>query len=308
MARMKSDELFDLAAQQHGVVSRSQAARLGLTRYSVRRAIDNGRLEPVGVHVLRAPGAPMTWSQLVMSAVLEAPDGAAASHVTAAALWRIPGFRRSRPHIAVRHPVSHRGIPLGTVHLTRDLPDEHLAKVDGIPVTSAARTLFDLAASVHPARLARGVDNAVAMQLTSYAELCELRDHLAKRGRPGSTRFRMVMAERDARVPAPESELEARFLALIRDYGLPEPERQVVLGDDADIAGRVDFYFRRANLIVELDGARHHSSLLDREADARRDLLLVRGGRRVLRLTWHQVTNESAEVAMALQDVLRAAA
>lgn len=301
-------ELFELAARQHGLVSRAQATSLGFTRSAIRRAVDAGHLEPVGVHVLRIPGAPPTWPQVVAATVLEAPVGAVVSHFTAATLWHLPGFRAGRPHVTVRHAMSHRGVPLATVHLSRDLCNDDIATVDGISVTSPARTLFDLAAWVHPDRLARAIDNAVGMRLTTYAELCEMRDHLARRGRPGSRRFRQVMTEREVGAAAPESELEARFLSLVRRHGLPEPERQVILGTDGRRAGRVDFFFRAANLVVELDGARHHTALLDREADARRDLVLLRGGRRVMRLTWRQVTAEADEVAAALRDVLRAAA
>ena len=301
------DDLFALAARQHGVLSRAPALAQGTSRSTLRQAVAAGRFDRLGTHVLRAAGAPPTWRQQVMAAVLDGPTTAVASHLTAAALWRLPGFGKRRPHVTVSHRVSHGRTSLAVVHLTRDLPDHHIEVVDGIPLTTPTRTLFDLASCIGARRLARAVDTAVAMHLTSYTRLCAIRDRLCVQGRDGSTLFREVLADRDEAQAPPESELEARFLDLVRRYRLPEPQRQAVLGDDREVAGRVDFWFPDANLVVELDGRRYHSSLLDREEDARRDLVHLRAGRHVLRLTWHQVTAEEKRVADALAQRLEAA-
>ena len=75
-----------------------------------------------------------------------------------------------------------------------------------------------------------------------------------------------------------ESELEARFVDLIRSAGLPEPIRQMNVGDESDWIGRVDFAYPAVNLLVELDGRRHHSAKLDLEADRRARRPAVAGG------------------------------
>ena len=117
--------------------------------------------------------------------------------------------------------------------------------------------------------------------------------------------MRAVLA---TRVTGIESELEARFRDLLRRFGLPQPERQVVLGDDSEQAGRVDCLFRDAGLVVELDGRPFHSSKLDRLEDGRRDLALLRSGKRVLRLSWHHVVERPEELASALRALLAPAA
>ena len=71
-----------------------------------------------------------------------------------------------------------------------------------------------------------------------------LDDHAA-RGRAGSGVLRQLLIERGGRYAAPESELEARFIALVSASGLPQPERQVDLGDADSWIGRVDFVYRR---------------------------------------------------------------
>jgi very-short-patch-repair endonuclease len=72
---------------------------------------------------------------------------------------------------------------------------------------------------------------------------------------------------------------------LLREAGLPEPAGQVDLGDDAGWIGRVDFVYRDALLVIECDGARYHSSLVDRRADQERDARLRALGWRVVRFT-----------------------
>src|SRR5690606_18651631 len=106
--------------------------------------------------------------------------------------------------------------------------------------------------------------------------------------------------ERGGEYVAPESELERRFLALVRNHGLPEPERQVDLGDDEWI-GRVDFLFRGARIVVEVDGAEFHDGLLDRRRDEKRDARLAAAGWYVLRFRWSDVVDRPNRVAQAIR-------
>lgn len=178
----------------------------------------------------------------------------------------------------------------------------------GIPVTSVARTLLDLGAVVHPGRVERAVDTALARKLVTYDELAEVLRDLAASGRPGVRALRAALAGRSPTEAPPESELERRFRDLLRRHGLPQPERQVVLGGKEEIAGRVDCWFPQARLVVELDGRAYHSAVLDRLEDGRRDLVLLRSGRRVLRLSWQHVVERPLEVVTALRELLSCAA
>ena len=87
-----------------------------------------------------------------------------------------------------------------------------------------------------------------------------------------------------------------------------DPKQVAGLGAENEVAGRVDCYFREARLVVELDGRAYHSAALDRLEDGRRDLVLLRSGRRVLRLTWQHVVERPLEVVTALREVLACAA
>ena len=116
--------------------------------------------------------------------------------------------------------------------------------------------------------------------------------------------MRQLVAERNDGQPAPESELEARFLRLLRHAGLPEPVRQLDAGDGDEWVGRADFAYPRSRLLIELDGRRHHTALLDWEHDLGRENRLVVGGWRVLRVTWNEVTQHPDRVTALVRRAL----
>ena len=127
---------------------------------------------------------------------------------------------------------------------------------------------------------------------------------MATRGRPGIAVIRAILEAREPGYVAVESELEARFVELVRRAGLPEPRRQLQTGDASSWIGRVDFAYPEARLVVEVDGRRHHTAMLDRESDRARDNRLVAAGWRVVRFTWKDLTSRSAWVVTLLRELL----
>ena len=107
---------------------------------------------------------------------------------------------------------------------------------------------------------------------------------------------------------APESELEARYLDLAADHGLGFPERQVRFDWRDDLPGRVDFVYRRARVVVEVDGRRWHSRDQDFELDRVRDNEAQLRGWRVLRFTWKQITGDPDYVVRTVRRSLGFAA
>ena len=181
--------------------------------------------------------------------------------------------------------------------------------IEGITTTRAARTLVDLAAVINPQRTERAVDNCLAAGSVSFSLLHDTFLTMAGRGRKGVAVMRGILEERDGDYAPPASELEARFAALIGDGGLPAPVRQFDAGDDQGWIGRVDFAYPALRLVIELDGRRFHSALLDRRSDARRDERLLAGGwRHVVRISWFDVVHRPAEVLALLDGLLTAAA
>jgi very-short-patch-repair endonuclease len=129
---------------------------------------------------------------------------------------------------------------------------------------------------------------------------------LARRGRTGIVAMRTVLGERPIGYRAPESHLEARVQQILRSGGLPEFERQVDVGDDEGWIGRVDFLHRPSGFILQADGDRWHTQLLDRLADAAQVERLERAGYCVRRVTETQVWMRPRQVLeVAREHVLR---
>ena len=229
-----------------------------------------------------------------MAATLDLGAGAAVSHESAAALWRLPGFPTGAVHVSRATGRS----ALSTVHRTH-LPDGHVGRVEAIPVTSPARTIFDLAGVLHRGRTERALDNALARGLTSMPALHSVTEALARQGRPGSSLMRRLLDERAGAYIPPESNLEARLHAVARRAGLDALVRQQNVGGD-DWIGRVDYLDRDRRLVVEVDSDLHHSSLLDESADARRDAALAGAGYTVLRIKEHDLWHRPDDVVRRL--------
>jgi very-short-patch-repair endonuclease len=237
----------------------------------------------------------LTFRGAYMAAVLACGPLARLSHRSAADLWEIAHSSAALADVTVPHGVrEHPGIRL---HRSRCLiPEDHAVR-EGIPVTSLARTLLDLAA-VAPTRLDRALEQSERMKLFDLAAVDSLLARI--RGHAGAGRLRAALA---IYRPSPftRSELERRFLELVREAGLPTPSV------NAFVAGHeVDALWMDHALVVELDGYEHHRSRAAFERDRRRDLELRLAGFEVLRLTWQRVANEPAVVAKQLRSLFGA--
>ena len=287
-----------LAERQHGVFTLEQARAAEFTRSAILHRLSSGRWERVGPGLFRVPGAPRTWEQRLSGLVLASGPVAGASHRSAAALLAIPGFDRSGTiEVITPRPRRHRD-PDYRVHRWRVLPYHHLTVVDGITTTRVSRTLIDLAGLLQPSRTERAVDNCLAARTATVGSLRAVFIELAQPGRKGIALMRQLLNERgDGYVP-PSSELEACFLALPRRLGVPEPARQVDVGDIEHWVGRVDFAYPEVRLVIELDSHRHHTARLDVEADSVRDARLRAAGWRVERFNWTDITDPERVIAL----------
>ena len=299
-----------LAAKQHGVFTAKQVRSLGVTHRVVKRRVQREEWDVVADGVYRLVGAIPTWRQALQIALLVAGPGAVVSHRSAAALWRLPGFREGIVEILAPHGATHHRLKDGSVHESRRIPTHHVTTLDGFPVTSVERTLCDLASlpwGVHPKRLERAMDNALAMRLTTCEQLWRVWGDLVSRGRPGVQSMRALLAERLPGYVAPASELEALFRDAVTAAGMEQPVRQLDVGDE-DWIGRVDFTYRRQRVIVEVDGRFGHASELDKQRDRARDEALAAAGWTVLRFTWEDLVTRPRWVMKRVRAELAAAA
>jgi hypothetical protein len=257
--------------------------------------------------VYRLTGAMVTQRCALLAAVLTAGSDACGSHGSAAAIYDIPGFGFGLPEVTSPRAFR-RELGVGRVHHSRELPPGHVRVVDEIRVTSIARTLFDLAAVVHPGRVERALDTCLARRTVSVPACWRVVDDLARRGRGGTTLLRGLLSARGEGYVAPASELESRLLTVLVDGGLPVPAREVDLGDPDGWVGRVEFVYRSERVLVEADSRLHHTTLVDREHDRRRDERFAAEGFQVVRVGWAEVTKHPERVVRQVRDALRTAA
>ncbi len=286
----------DLASRQHATISRRQALDLGLGRGAIQARVQNGSWVRTERGVYAAASSPGTWEQRVVSAVLSGGENAAASHLTAAALWHLIDGRPGTIDITVPH---HRRLatrPLRNVHRSR--ADPEVRTVFGISVTSPARTVVDLAAQLDEPRLEAVLDAALERRLVS---VIGLRRHVQRHGlanRRGMKQLSRLLLDRANGTPG--SELERNFLRLVRRAGLPAPARQHRVR-----RRRIDFAYVDEKIAIELDGFAHHGRKSVFDDDRRRQNLLVLDGWLVLRFTWHDVTKKPEGVVAILRQALR---
>jgi hypothetical protein len=294
--RAVNDALAAIAHKQHGVVALPQLVRLGLSASAVHKRAASGRLHRIhrSVYAL-VPRELLSRSGSFMAAVLACGPGAVLSHRSAAALHELRATDRAAIDVTVpgRTCRKHSGIDL---HRSRTLTPEDTTEVDRIPCTTVARTQLDLADVVNRRALERAYDQA---EILERFDLRALHDQLARNGgRRALAVVRAILDEHYSGTTATWSELEERFLALIRSAGAPTPEVNAwVAPDDGEPAIRVDFIWRASGLIVETDGRRFHNTRRAFETDRRRDQRLTLAGWRVVRVTWGQLTREPERVA-----------
>jgi very-short-patch-repair endonuclease len=191
------------------------------------------------------------------------------------------------------------------VHVVTDLGPVDVTTVGHLPVTTAARTLIDLAAVVDDDALEQALEGALSDGRTSLRQVGRRLDALSRRGRPGLARVRRVLGRRLEGGPS-ESELETRFVRVLRRARLPLPVRQheVRLGGRA--VARADLAYPEARLLIELDGWSTHGTKPAFHADRRRQNMLVLAGWTLLRFTWADVVETPAAVVAAVLGALAA--
>ena len=295
-----------LAAGQHSVFHRSQAAECGVSHDDIRRLQRNGIVERAVRNVYRLSGSPRTWRQRQMIAVLAAGPGAAVSGRAALALLGVPGYREGPVEVMqLRRPS--RRYKVAAEHSTTFLPESHVRIIDGIPVMCIERAVFDVSGRVSERRARQLVKLVVGRKLTTFAKLAALLAETGAFGRPGTKMLRVVLSAL-TNEPLTESELEDLVLAVLRAAGIELPERQVEVGGTTAPIGRIDFLYRLARIVIEADSKRWHGEWVATEADHRRDALLTAAGYHVIRTNWGQLVDEPELFVNAVLGALTRAA
>jgi hypothetical protein len=286
--------LAELATRQHGVIASGQLHELGYSTSATGRAVAAKRLHRIhrGVYVLGHRR--LSRHGHCLAAVFASGQDALLSHSSAAWLWGL--FTEFTLPVEVAVPRAGRGRRSLRIRHSPALRDEDRAVREGIPVTSLARTLLDLAAAAPGRRLERAIERSDRLGLFDLREVDAL---LARtKGHPGAGRLRRALDL--YREPAfTRSELERRFLSLVREAGLPAPAANVF------VAGHeIDAYWERERFAVELDGYEYHRTRAAFERDRLRQEELKLAGIEMIRLTARRIDREPGVVAERLAALL----
>jgi hypothetical protein len=288
----------DLAGAQHGVVARRQLLALGLGNGAVDHRVECGRLLAIhrGVYTVGHPALSVEgrW----MAAVLACGLGAVLSHRSAAALWGMRSTSRTRAEVTVRRYLHAR--PGIQCHYS-DLPFDEVTTLRGIPVTTPARTLLDLAAVLDRRRVERAANEA---EIRRLADTLSLEDLVVRHPRrAGLATIRAILEAGAIGAAVTRSELEDRFLEFLDGAGLTRPQVNAALRLRERWV-EADCLWHPQRLVVELDGHATHRTAAAYEADRRRDRALSAAGWRVVRVTWRQLHGEPEALAADLRTLL----
>jgi very-short-patch-repair endonuclease len=286
-----------VASAQHGVATRAQFLAAGASRHALDHRVRSGRLIMVHRGVYRLATEPPTIWALAMAAVLAVSRGgrgSAVSHTAAAALWEFPG--RDPPDAIDVTGTAPRRVQGVRVHRVRSLCSDEVTALRGVPLTTRARTILDLAGTGTTRELEQALAAAVRADRRQAAKLRRLLQRHPRHA--GSGRLRLLLGALDAAREEPlflRSQAEERMLRMARSARLP-PFRT-----NTRIAGlEVDFVWPAQRVIVEVDGYSFHGSAPAFHRDRDRDCTLAAHGYQVLRFAWRQLTEEPYACLAAL--------
>ncbi len=298
------------ALQAAGVLTRADLLAVGVERARIDAAVRNGRLIQLsrGVYA-RADAAKRARSQAggeyqlrVAAALAVTGADAVVSHQSAAQLHGIALLGKPDADVALTGlPERGRHTRAGMHMFNMGMPTTHVTTISGLPVTTAARTVIDLARTLAFRAAVVAADSALHQRLTTTAELRSVIAQLP--GRRGTARAAEVIEFADGRA---ESPLESIARVGLRDSGIPRPELQIQLGNGFEPIARVDFYWKQYRTAAEADGAMKYDLDPDlARRQLRRDHLLRAEGYEVVHFTWQDINFSPELVATWIRQAFR---
>ena len=283
--------LWTLIRRQHDVITADQLHGFGFSAHAIKHRIATGRLHPVfrGVYAVGRPT--LTREGWWMAAVLACGPEAALSHWPAAAHWGMPGHA-DLLEVTIPTHLRRRRQPGIRVHRRKEM---YVVRHKGIPVTTPACTIIDLAARISGNALEQLVGDADRLGLVD-PEALRSAAGTTMAMRPGAATVRKTLDRLTFTLT--RSQLERLFKPIAERAGLPSPLTLVVVN-----GFEVDFYWPDLGLLVETDGLRYHRTAAQQAKDRLRDQVHTAAGVTVLRFTHAQVRFDPEHVEATLRAV-----
>jgi hypothetical protein len=291
-------ELARIADAQHGVVARWQLLMLGFSADQVKRRVRSARLHRVqsGVYAVGRRG--LTKEGQWMAAVLAGGQGAVLSDRDAAAAHALLRAEYGPIHVTTpRKLVSRDGLRFHHRHLLA----AELTAVEGIPTTTVARTIVDLAATEPRRVVERAIHEAEVQRTLDLRALEAIVDRWPHSR--GIRAIRAILADRSLGSASTKEELEDAFVAFLDEEGFPHPQTNAWI-QIGERWFQVDCLWRAQRLIVELDGWQVHGTRRRFETDRERDRALLKADWRPIRVTWRHLHGGRRALAGDLRELL----
>jgi very-short-patch-repair endonuclease len=290
--------MASLAGRQHGVVARRQLLDFGMGAKAIEVRLDRGRLHRLHHGVYKVGYRGISRRGRWLAGVLAAGSGACLSHRSAARLWRLLPVGDEWPEVVV--PAGRRSRRPGLIVRESSLAADEREVVDGIPVTGAFRTIFDLAVVLEGRELERAWHEALVRELTAKVSLPMLLERYP--GHRGNGMLRGLLGS-EAPVGITRNDFEEAFLALVDLHSIRRPRMNAPLA----LRGRffeIDSLWERERVAVELDSRSVHGTPQHFESDRLRDRILIAEGWKTMRVTWRALQYEAEEIVADLRAAL----
>jgi very-short-patch-repair endonuclease len=285
------------------VISRDQLVDCGTPDHVIERMLATGALVPVLTRFYAYPGTAATLKQQLWARKLWLGENGFLSHETAAMLWRFPEITTEQVHVTFRNR-QHRPQPWVKIHSTQSVERHDVTQIGPFPVTTATRTLLDLAAHVPEETLEVCVDAALLRGVTRFRRLERALKESGGKGRKGTARLRKLLTMRGD-VPPCASPLETRGARFLRKYRFPRPRRQFVVAHKEAFLARVDFAYPERRLAIECDSLQWHAARARWESDRDRLNGMAQAGWQTFHLLSSRLKEDPDRLAAELWAVYR---
>lgn len=291
--------VVEAGGRQHGVVSSSQLRAIGVSRDAIRCALASGLLLPFRKGVLELAGAAPSAFRPLMAACLAGGPFTAASHFAGGWLYASPFVAPGALEVTVYGDWRQRldGV---RCHRSVFLDEADRAVVKGIPTTSPARTVMDLAASVSAWLLPQLLDDFLRRHLCTPEEVMACVERIGGRGRAGTAFLRVLAQERiDGHHPG-DNKWEVRLARALINAGFHVVQQhQVVVGNRVLV---VDCAVPEYKVGVEFKGWEPRATRTGFDHDAEREVLLTGVGWLIIPATSR---TKHADVIRAVREAIK---
>lgn len=291
-----------IASKQYGLISRQQALQAGVSIDSIKHRLATARWERVLPRVYAIAGSARSWRRALLAACIWAGQLSVVSHRAAGCFWGFDGFDDHIVEISTIAGVRTR--PGIVVHHVEDFGRADVTVVEGIPITSPLRTVFDLCSVTDKDRAEYALEDALRRRMTSIQRCNALLDRLGGHGVPGTAAFRQLMKARGPGYVPTASVLEVCMTRILVKCKLGTPVRQYPVVRRSGRMAYIDFAFAAIKLGIEVDGYESHARRDRWQYDMHRENDLKALGWTILHFSWEDVQHRPDMVISQIKRAL----